>query len=353
VVIRIIAAAVIAIATLSCGSSLRELDSQAGADGTPTPSAAPTAGRPVGLPAPGWHRITNDRGGWSIDVPDGWLDRAAELAGRSMGHSIGSAEPDGLSFPPPRNGMAISIRVLTDYDGGDLRTFGRTSVWVATCAACTQVLESAHLVLGGQDAEFYSVSTNQPRPLDELEPRLYWLVRSPFLARRVVAVTAAPAASPLRPIAERIVATLQFFQPAPVDLTPTKTRQQVIASLRQNGAWTIARIEAKLMRWQDWESAFNDSLRAAAKGGPTGTRSTNTDPDTLVWVVAFTGSGFTPMKGGPPGPGSAGPPPTPASWSWAVQVMPAREPFGWGGPFFGGPEPTWPAWFDQLADRDR
>jgi hypothetical protein len=215
------------------------------------------------------------------------------------------------------------------------------------------VLESARIVIGGQDAEFYSVYQNQPKPFDELEPGLYWLIRSPFFSDRVVVVTAIPGASPLRPMAERIVSTLQFYRPAPPDLTPTKTRQQVIASFMQNG-WTITGIEAKLMRFQDWERAFNESLRAAANGGPSGTRSPSTDPDALVWVVAFTGSGFTPPKayGGPPGTGAT-PRPAPTLWSWAIHVMPAREPYGWACPCFGGPEKTWPSWFDQLVDRER
>jgi hypothetical protein len=356
--IRILAAVGLVIATLACGSTLREVDSQAGAGGrvTPTPSAAPTIGRPVGTPAQGWRRITNDSGGWSIDIPDDWHDRPEQAL---LGHSIGSAQPDGLVFPPPKTGMSLGLRVLMNYDGADLRTFARGNVWIATCTACTQVLESAHLVLGGQDAELYSVRQNQPLPMDELEPRLYWLVRSPFLADRVVVITATPAASPLRPMAERIVSTLQFYRPAQPDLTPTKTRQQVIASFMQNGS-TITRIEAKLMRYQDWERAYNDSLRAAASGGgPTGMRSVSTDPDSMVWVVAFTGSGFTPPKAYGPGPGSIGrasplaPTPTPRLWSWAISVEPAREPYGWSCPCFGGPEKTWPSWFDQLVDRDR
>jgi hypothetical protein len=354
---RLVVAAAVAF-TVSCGSTLSELDGQAGAGGraTPTPTAAPTVGRPVGAPAPGWHRIANDRGGWSIDVPDGWHDRPEQPP---LGHSIGSAQPDGLVFPPPKTGMSLELQVLMNFDGADLRTFARGNVWVATCAACTQVHESARLVLGGQEAEFYSVSRNQPRPMDELEPRLYWLVRSPFLADRVVVITATPAASPLRPMAERIVSTLQLYRPAQPDLTPTKTRQQVIAPFMQNGS-TITRIEAKLMRYQDWERAYNDSLLAAASGGgPTGLRSIRTDPDSMVWVVAFTGSGFTPPKAYGPGPGSIGraapltPTPTPRLWSWAINVEPAREPYGWACPCFGGPEKTWPSWFDRLVDRDR
>jgi hypothetical protein len=343
-----------ALALISCGTTLRETEGQAAQAGVvPASSPAPTAGRPAGSPEAGWHRISSDRGGWSIDVPDGWFERPTPL-----GIAIGSANFDASIFPS-KTEVRVSVRLLNYYDGGDLQAYARRNVWVATCAACTKVLESARIVIGGQDAEFYSVYQNQPKPFDELEPGLYWLVRSPFFADRVVVVTAIPGAGPLRPMAERIVSTLQFYKPAPPDLTPTKTRQQVIASFMQNG-WTITGIEAKLMRFQDWELAFNESLRAAANGGPSGTRSLSTAPDTLVWVVAFTGSGFTPPKAYGPGPGSIGPPGTGAItprasarlWSWAIHVTPARAPYDWGCPCFGGPEVTWPAWFDQLVDLD-
>jgi hypothetical protein len=101
------------------------------------------------------------------------------------------------------------------------------------------------------------------------------------------------------------------------------------------------------MLYREFERAYNDVLRSNA-GGPSAMYG-GTDPDTLIWVVAITGSGFTPMNGGPPGPGRL--PTTPTPWAWAISVLPAREPFGWSGPMTGGPEPTWPAWFDSLLDR--
>jgi len=134
-------------------------------------------------------------------------------------------------------------------------------------------------------------------------------------------------------------------------------------------AWTLVRTRGQVEKVLAAVAAnpgvvlftmVNESLRAAANGGPSGTRSSSTDPDTLVWVVAFTGSGFTPPKAYGPGPGSIGPPgtgtitprATPRLWSWAIHVTPARAPFEWGCPCFGGPELTWPAWFDQLVDLD-
>ena len=178
----------LAVLLISCGTTVSETQGQAGhAGGAPTSAPAPTAGRPAGSPEPGWHRISNDRGGWSIDVPDGWFDRVTTL-----GIAIGSADFD-ASTVASMTEVRMSVRLLNYYDGGGLQAFARSNVWIATCAACTRVLESARIVIGGQDAEFYSVYQNQPKPFDELEPGLYWLIRSPFFADRVGVVTAIPA----------------------------------------------------------------------------------------------------------------------------------------------------------------
>jgi hypothetical protein len=252
-------------------------------------------------------------------------------------------------FPPPPGGIGLSLRldiVRSGEEQLDLEGFADRRVWTATCTACRKILERGDVTIAGQPAKFFSVSQNQPRPLDQLEPHLYWLVRSPFFADRVLVITGGPAPSPAREQLERIVATIQFFRPAPPILVPTRTKAEVIASVVAGGA-TIARIDAKLMLNRDFERAYNDVLRSVA-GGPTAVYS-GTDPDTLVWVIAFTGSGFTPMKGGPPGIGGATRTPTP--WSWGMSVVPASEPYGWSGPSFGGPEAMWPVWFDQLVDR--
>ena len=184
-----------------------------------------------------------------------------------------------------------------------------------------KILERSETTLGGQPAKFFSVYQNQPGPFSELEPNLYWLVSSPFLPDRVLVIRAVPAASPRRSEVEQIVSTLQFFRPAPPNLVPQRTRQQVNDLMSANG-WNITRIDAKLMVWSEWENAYNEVLKAtsAVSGGPSGVRGGN--PDTLVWVVAITGSGFTPMTGGPPGPGPEFAAWTPTPW-WRISVLPA------------------------------
>jgi hypothetical protein len=334
----------------ACGALEGERGSGVLAGPRATPSAAPTTGRPSGSAAPGYVRVTDDRGGWSLDRPAGWFEKAARLTW--PGREIRSYDPRGMdaSGNIPRAGdVLVRVQLRTNPEGLDLEAFADGKVWTATCRQCRRIVERAALTLGGEPAVFFSVHQEQPPGFAELEPNLYWLVRSPFFADRVVVVQARPAASPHRAEVERMVATLQFFQPAPPELVPTRTRQQVIDLIRSPGR-TITRIEAKLMLWSEWEEPFNEWMRAksALTGGPSGI-SSPIDPDTLVWVVAYAGSGFTPMKGGPSGAGGTAAA-TPREWDWGLSVLPARDPFDWGGPTTGGTG-AWPAWFDTLADR--
>lgn len=328
----------------SCGS-LQEQTSGALAPGKPTATPSPTAGRPSGSAAPGFVRVLDDGGGWSLDVPSTWFDKtAASWPGRE----VRSFDPRGMDASgniPPSGEALVRLELQTNSERLDLEAFADRRVWTATCAACRRILESADVTLGGQPAKFFSVYQNQPGPFAELEPNLYWLVRSPFFAERVLVIRAIPAASPRRSEVERIVSTLQFFRPAPANLVPQRTRQQVI-DLMNAGPWTLTRVEARLMFLSEWENAYNDALRAES-GGPSAVR-TPRDPDTLVWVVGVTGSGLTPMKGGPAGRAA-----TPTPWDWRISVLPAREPLDWAGMTVGGPGAAWPAWFDALPDRGR
>lgn len=328
----------------SCGTLKDDTPGGALAGSKATAAPTQTAGRPVGTPATGDVRVKDDSGGWSIDRPTSWFDLPQGMHGSAVrNYNFGAND-----FPPPPGGVGLSLRLEVVRSGEeqlDLEGFADRRVWTATCTACRRILERSDLVIAGQPAKFFNVSQNQPKPLDQLEPHLYWFVRSPFFADRVLVITGGPATSPGREELERMVATIQFFRPAPPILVPTRTKAEVMASVSGTGA-TISRIEAKLMLNREFERAYNDVL-SAASSGPTASYS-GMDPDTLIWVVAFTGSGFTPLKGGPPGAGVTR---TPTPWAWGIAVLPAREPYGWSGPSFGGPETNWPAWFDQLVDR--
>jgi len=310
-----------------------------------TSPPAQTPGRPVGTPANGNVRVADDFGGWSIDRPASWFDVPQAMHGRAIRNLAFSAN----DFPPPPGTVGLGLRLETvrpGEEGLDLEAFADRRVWTAACAACRKILERGDLSIGGQPAKFFSVYQNQPTPLEQNEPRLFWLARSPFFADRVLVIIGGPTTSPGREDLERIVSTIQFFRPAPPILVPTVSRSDVIASVTGPGR-TITRAEAKLMLYGEFERAYNDMLRAATNG-PTAVYAA-TDPDTLVWVVAYLGSGFMPVKSGPRGAGAAAATPTP--WDWGISVLPAREPLNWGGPSLGGAGAGWPAWFDALPNR--
>jgi hypothetical protein len=331
-VFRLIAAATLAIATLSCGSSLREIDGQAGAAGaaraassTPSPAAMPAG--PIGSPAAGWVRISDDAGGWSMDMPQGWFEKAAPQHGhefRSYDPSIplpGNYSSEGL---PPVGHVLVRMQMQANPDQLDATAFFKPTLTEPR----VEVREHKQVTVGGQPAELWSVWRSQPSQFQRLEPTLSWYVRSPFFDDRMVVIYAAPGESSLRSDVERIVASLQFYQPSPVSLVPTVSRQEAIdrvVSRPPGKPSTATRVEAKLVQYKEWERRQG------------GSRSYTTDPDTLVWVVAYVAPDITTRRGDP--------------CAWAISVSAAR-PLAPGdnvGVFQCGPG-TWPAWFAQLVD---
>lgn len=327
--LRFVAAAVLAIATLSCGSSLREIDGQAGAAGArTTPSPATTAVPPVGSPTAGWVRISDGAGGWSMDMPPGWFERAAPQHGRefrSYDPSIPLPGNYSSEYLPPVGQVVVRVQMQQNLDRLDAATFFKVP---DPSGPGVQVRERKHVTVGGQPAEFWSLWRNQPAEFQRNEPTHWWYLRSPFFDDRMVVIYAAPGENPLRSDVERIVASLQFYQPSPVSLVPTVSRQQAIDRAVSGPAGkpsTATRAEAKLTLYKNWERLQG------------GSRSYSTDPDTLVWVVAYVAPDIRTRRGDP--------------CAWAVGVSAARPlaPGEGVGSFQCGPG-TWPAWFDQLVD---
>ncbi|MFN2521371.1 MAG: hypothetical protein ABR525_10040, partial [Candidatus Limnocylindria bacterium] len=140
-----------------------------------------------------------------------------------------------------------------------------------------------------------------------------------------------PGTTPIGSFVESIVGTLQFYRPMPPPVAPIVSRAEAvadtIASQTSQGA-RITRAEAKLVLYKEFELALGRG------------KSFVTDPDTLVWVVAYEGSGLSCGRGGRTGP--------PPDCHFAFTVQPARPPDQVG--VFGS-SATWPDWFDRLPDR--
>jgi hypothetical protein len=297
----------------------------AGAAATPVP----TPGSPTGTPAPGYARLRDDAGGWSVDVPQAWRHRTGPQHGfeaRSFDPDVPDAQNRSIAYLPPDGAIYVGMNMRQNPDRLEAATFvarfelGRID---------QQIREHASVRVAGQPAELYSFWRSQPTDFAKNEPTLWWYLRSPFFDDRMVVISAFPAASPLRPEVERIVASLQFYQPAPVPLTPLVSRADALAQISARPGHVLSRIEARLVLYKEFEAAVGDR------------RAFGIDPDTLVWVVAYAGQ----IPSNRHGFGDSSP------CTWAVSVLAARPPDAVGS--FMCANASWPAWFDSLEDRAR
>lgn len=321
---------------VACGSTQEQLRAASGgASFTPTPAAtatvAPTAGHPTGSPAAGTTRISDDLGGWAMDVPSDWRTRPAPQHGyeiRNYDPAVPLPSNTSSEFLPPQGGVVVSVHMQQNPDRQTPAAF-----YQPVNGPGLDIREHRSVTMGGRPAEFWSVWQSQPSDFQRLEPRLSWYVASPFFDDRMMVITAAPGESAQRAVVERMVETLQFYQPAPPPSIALVTRAQAIENaiggVQKNVGASITRVEAKLVFYKEWERTQ-------------GSRSYVEDPDMLVWVVTYEGIGLYCGRGGPHG--------TPPPCHFAFSVQPARPPEMVG---VFGVTPTWPAWFGALVDRDR
>src|SRR5438874_5379993 len=217
-----------------------------------------------------------------------------------------SYDPTGMDNEgntPPPGGMFLRLQMQPNPDRLDAASFLRAQGQ----GSGSGVLEHSQVVVAGQPAELYLVRQPLPIGMAYLEKTLSWYLRSPFFDDRMVVISAVPGDSQLRADVERIVGSLHFAKPAAVNLTPTISRADALARVLSRPGLVVDRIESKLVLYKE--------LEATNQFG----RSGMDDPDSLVWVVVYSGKGIALPRGGPP-PLSSGPTKTlePCVWAWEV-----------------------------------
>ncbi|OLB82655.1 MAG: hypothetical protein AUI15_37570 [Actinobacteria bacterium 13_2_20CM_2_66_6] len=275
--------------------------------------------------------IVDVDGGWSLDAPSSWFDRPSAQHGRE----IMSYDPTGMDNSgntPPPGGIFFRLQMQQNPDRLDAAAFLRARGQ----GTGNGVLEHSQLVIAGQPAEFYLVRQPLPLGMAHLEQTLSWYLRSPFFDDRMVVISAVPGDSQLRAEVERIVASLRFARPAAVNLMPTISRADALARVLSRPGLAVDRIEAKLVLYKE--------LEATNQFG----RSGMDDPDSLVWVVVYSGKGIPNRFLGPP-PMTTGSTQTPEPCVWAWEVFHADTSPGSTG-FGCNPRFTWPEWFAGLPD---
>ena len=275
--------------------------------------------------------IVDIEGGWSLDVPSSWFDRPS----RQHGREVMSYDPTGMDNDgnmPPLGGAVLRLQMQQNPDRLDAADFLR----IRGLGVGPDVLERLQPLIAGQPAEFYSVRHTFPVEMRREEATLFWFLKSPFFDDRIVVISGVPGDSALRTEMEQIVASLRFSQPASVNLTPTISRADALARVLSHPGLVVDRIEAKLVLWKE--------LEATNQFG----RSGMDDPDSLVWIVVYSGKGIQIPIHVPP-PSTAGPSWTPEPCLWAFEDFHADTSVGSSGVGCNS-RFTWPPWFDALPD---
>lgn len=362
----------VAISSLSCGATVRELDSQVNSRGSasPTPVGASAKAAPncdilariTPAPAPplqtldlgnGTKRITSAEAGYSIVAPASWRVSPGILTetSPSFGQThLSSYDPKAVDqanviaygrMVSPDVGIRLDIELWRNLTLESAEDYAKS---VRIGPDQSAVLPGRSLTVAGQRAyhttildEFRFQPTTGPLEITR-QTRLLWLV--PVLRPdRMLIIYATPGESALRSQVESIVSTLQISQPVVSQLPVVNQRDAILREwLYDKSGAPIAgrRVEAKLLTYTDSVAAMN--------GGALGR--IDRDPDELFWLVAVSGPDLPQPRGGPM---QYSPVPT----TWIEYQAPATN-----GRYEGtgrkiASTGTWPPDFDALVDRCR
>jgi hypothetical protein len=360
-------------ATVACGSTLRELDSQASASATPSPqpsiaaaaSAAPNCdllALVAPAPAPplaildlgnGTKKITSAQAGYSIVVPSSWLATPGLFSSPAFGQAhLTSYDPKAIDQSQviaygrmfsPDVGIRLDIELWLDPKSESAEDFVKN---VHIGPDQSAVLPGRTVTIAGQRAyhttiqdEFRFQPTTGPLEVTR-QTRLLWLV--PVLRPdRMLVIYATPGESALRARVEAAVATLQLSQPVVSRMPVTYQRDAILRRwlLDEKTGAVIAgrRVGARLMTYAEASVAMN---------GGTGLYRIDRDPDELFWLVAVAGPDLPQGRGG-----SRQSSPAPVTWI-EYQTPATNDRYDGTGTRYSTTG-TWPPDFDTLPDRCR
>jgi hypothetical protein len=271
-------------------------------------------------------------GGWSMVVPQAWFERPSQQHGREI-MSYDPARTESSGGVPGREQILVRLQMVQNPTGLAPAAFAATpfgGIW-------EKVRDQKQVTIAGQPAELYEVGNIPPSSPDQPETTLFWYLRSPFFADRMVRVSLARPDAALRAEGERIVASLRFFQPTPINFVPTVSRAAAIARVTSRAELVLTRIEAKLVLRKELEATKQFGTEWWS------------DPDALAWVVVYAGTGIHQQNFGPGFRLNGTPAPPPPCLSGLV-IFPAD---GESGSQIGpgcNPGSSWPTWFDSLID---
>lgn len=362
---------VVAFLAVSCGSTARQLEGQAGASPNPSPTALPSATTAPNcaalalvtpVPAPGLatadlgdgtQRVTSAEAGYSIVVPGSWSVSPGifTTSSPSFGQAhISSYDPKTVDpasviasgrMLSPDVGIRLDIELWRNPKVEGPEDYAR-NVHIGPDQAA--VLPGAILTIAGQRAYRTTIQDEHrfQRTSGPLEvtrrTRLLWLV--PVVRPdRMLVIYATPGESTLGSRVEAAVATLQLSQPHVSHMPVVHQRDAVLRqwTYDKNGARIAGRrAEAKLISYTD----------AAAAMGSGSLHRIDRDPDELFWLVAVSGPDLAQGRSGLRQS-------SPAPVTWIQFSAPATNGRYEGTGTQYGTAGSWPPNFDGVHDRCR
>jgi hypothetical protein len=272
-------------------------------------------------------------GGWSMVVPQAWFERPSQQHGREI-MSYDPARMESSGGIPGREQVLVRLQMVQNPTGLAPAAFAATPFG----GIREMIRDQKQVTIAGQAAELYEVGNIPPSSPDQSETTLFWYLKSPFFADRMVLVSLARPDAALRAEGERIVASLRFFQPTPINFVPTVSRAAAITRATARAGLVLTRIEAKLVLRKELEATKRFGVDWWS------------DPDALTWVVVYSGTGIYQVNFGPGFRPNATPAPPPPPCLLGLVIFPAD---GESGSQIGPGCDTgssWPTWFDSLID---
>jgi hypothetical protein len=373
--VEIVGAAVLVVAALGVGNSLRAHRVEPSPLPAPEPTGAAPLAAPTQRPQPncvalgqivptpvqqlatpdlgnGTKSVTSAEGGYTLVIPSSWLVRPGILgtptAFFGQVHitsydpmTVGYLGPESPSMLPPEFGIALDLQLWWNPNGEALDQYAeqirigpdqRTIlpggyVTIAGRRAYHMTIQDEHAF---QPANGPLVVTKQTRPV--------WIIPTDR-EDRVLVVYATPGESPPLPAVEKIVGGLVLSRPASPSLPVIHQRDEMINRWlydKSGARIPDRRVEAKLMTYAEAVTAFGS-------GG--GIFRIDGDPEELFWLVVVSGANLPQGRGGLHGTA----PPT----AWIMYEAPAtNDRYEMRGTQYASTG-TWPANFDALPDRCR
>jgi len=368
----------IAVSSLSCGTTVRELEGQAGAPSSPSPTQSVRAStatsncdvlaRVTPAPAPPLEivdlgnltkRLTSAEAGYSIVAPSSWFVSSSFFVSSGVPGVLNNSSSFGqahlTSYDPTKIDRASQI-ASAGMLSPDLGIRLDIELWRnPTLETPEDYAKSVHIgpdqsaVLPGQAVTIAGQRAYQTTIQDEhrfqptagplevtRQTRLLWLV--PVLRQdRMLVLYATPGESALRSLVESMVAKIQLSQPVVSQLPVINQRDAILRRWQydeKTGAPIAGRrVEAKLTTYAESNPAMSGSLNLRI----------DRDPEELFWIVAVSG----PDLPQPRGPMQYSPAPT----SWMEYQTPATNAQFEGTATRLASNGTWPPDFDALLDR--